>query len=182
MRMESAAGVPQSRTKTLLDIKAALEAGGIEFIGTPNDRPGIRLQQLNCAVGSHCVLGISADLSSEIRFVLLLFLSAFQFQSALCRTLNLLTCRRSLPSFGGQRRPGPCRRYRSIASAARREPKRTTLIWSRAIVAVAQPRDAIEEFLTRDVIELTWDIFRLRRVKAGLLRASINTGVEEYFQ
>jgi transcriptional regulator with XRE-family HTH domain len=44
MRMESVAGVPQSRTKTLLDIKAALEAAGIEFIGTPNDRPGIRLQ------------------------------------------------------------------------------------------------------------------------------------------
>jgi transcriptional regulator with XRE-family HTH domain len=44
MRMESVAGVPQSRTKTLLDIKAALEAGGIEFVGTPNDRPGIRLQ------------------------------------------------------------------------------------------------------------------------------------------
>jgi ribosome-binding protein aMBF1 (putative translation factor) len=40
-RMESVAGVPQSRTKTL---KAALEAGGIEFVGTPNDRPGIRLQ------------------------------------------------------------------------------------------------------------------------------------------
>jgi ribosome-binding protein aMBF1 (putative translation factor) len=44
MRMESVAGIPQSRTKTLLDIKAALEAGGIEFVGTPNDRPGIRLQ------------------------------------------------------------------------------------------------------------------------------------------
>ena len=35
--------VRQSRTKTLLDIKAALEAGGIEFVGTPNDRPGVRL-------------------------------------------------------------------------------------------------------------------------------------------
>jgi transcriptional regulator with XRE-family HTH domain len=44
MRMESVAGVPQSRTKTLLDIRAALEAEGIEFVGTPNDRPGIRLQ------------------------------------------------------------------------------------------------------------------------------------------
>lgn len=43
MRMESVAGIPQSRTKTLLDIKAALEAGGIEFVGIPHDRPGIRL-------------------------------------------------------------------------------------------------------------------------------------------
>ena len=46
------------------------------------------------------------------------------------------------------------------------------------IVAVAQPRDAIEDLLTRDVIDLTWEIFRLRRVKAGILKASINTGIE----
>jgi hypothetical protein len=46
------------------------------------------------------------------------------------------------------------------------------------IVAVAQPSDAIEDRLTRDVIDLTWEIFRLRRVKAGILKASINTGVE----
>ena len=46
------------------------------------------------------------------------------------------------------------------------------------VVAVARPRDAIEEFLTRDVIDLTWEIFRLRRVKAGILKASINMGIE----
>ena len=45
------------------------------------------------------------------------------------------------------------------------------------IVAVAQPADAIEEFLTRDVIDLTWEILRLRRLKAGLLRASVGSGV-----
>jgi hypothetical protein len=33
-RFEAAEGVPRSRTHTLLEIKAALEAGGIEFIGT----------------------------------------------------------------------------------------------------------------------------------------------------
>ena len=44
------------------------------------------------------------------------------------------------------------------------------------IVAVAQPRDAIEELLTRDVIDLS-EILRLRRLKAGLLRASIGGGV-----
>ena len=42
MRLESVDGIPQSRTGTLLEIKAALEAAGIEFIGSPNDRPGIR--------------------------------------------------------------------------------------------------------------------------------------------
>jgi hypothetical protein len=44
-------------------------------------------------------------------------------------------------------------------------------------VAFAQPKDAIEEFLTRDVIDLTWDILRLRRLKAGLLRVSTSSGV-----
>jgi hypothetical protein len=45
------------------------------------------------------------------------------------------------------------------------------------IVKGAQARDAVEEFLTRDVIDLTWDILRLRRMKAGLLRASAARGV-----
>ena len=47
------------------------------------------------------------------------------------------------------------------------------------IVRAANPRDAIEEFLIRDVIDLTWDILRLRRMKAGLLRASTRDGVRE---
>jgi hypothetical protein len=45
------------------------------------------------------------------------------------------------------------------------------------IVAVAQPKDAIEEYLTRDVIDLTWEVFRLRRMKVALLRASNGKGV-----
>ena len=45
------------------------------------------------------------------------------------------------------------------------------------VVRAAQPRDAIEEFLVRDVVDLTWEIFRLRRMKAGLLRASLGPGV-----
>jgi hypothetical protein len=47
------------------------------------------------------------------------------------------------------------------------------------IVRAAKPRDAIEEFLVRDVIDLTWEIFRLRRVKGGILKASMNAGVDE---
>jgi hypothetical protein len=42
---------------------------------------------------------------------------------------------------------------------------------------IARPRDAIEEFLTRDCIDLTWEIFRLRRMKAALLRSSASNGV-----
>ena len=46
------------------------------------------------------------------------------------------------------------------------------------IVRAAKPRDAIEEFLVRDVVDLTWEILRLRRIKAGILRASMGTGVQ----
>jgi hypothetical protein len=45
------------------------------------------------------------------------------------------------------------------------------------IIAVAQPKDAIEEFLVRDVIDLTWEILRLRRLKAGLLRTASSSGI-----
>jgi hypothetical protein len=45
------------------------------------------------------------------------------------------------------------------------------------IANVSRPTDAIEEFLVRDVIDLTWEIFRLRRIKAGILRASTRAGV-----
>jgi hypothetical protein len=46
------------------------------------------------------------------------------------------------------------------------------------IVRASGPRDAIEEFLIRDSIDLTWEILRLRRVKAGILRASAGEGVD----
>ena len=46
------------------------------------------------------------------------------------------------------------------------------------LVNAAKPRDAIEEFLIRDTIDLTWEMLRLRRAKAGILKASMNTGVE----
>jgi transcriptional regulator with XRE-family HTH domain len=42
-RFEAVDKVPPSRSSTLLDVKAALEAAGIEFIGSPTDRPGMRL-------------------------------------------------------------------------------------------------------------------------------------------
>jgi hypothetical protein len=46
------------------------------------------------------------------------------------------------------------------------------------VVRAANPRDAIEEFLVRDVIDLTWEILRLRRAKAGMLKASMRIGVD----
>jgi len=50
------------------------------------------------------------------------------------------------------------------------------------MVTVAQPKDAVEEFLTRDVVDLTWEILRLRRLKVGLLRASMGDGVRKVIQ
>ena len=42
-RIEAVDGVPTSSAKTLARIKAVLEAAGIEFIGSPDDGPGIRI-------------------------------------------------------------------------------------------------------------------------------------------
>jgi transcriptional regulator with XRE-family HTH domain len=44
-RFEQENGVPPSRSSTLIEIQKALEAAGIEFIGTPEDGPGIRLRR-----------------------------------------------------------------------------------------------------------------------------------------
>ncbi len=43
-RMEVMKGVPAGNIKTLSAIQAALEGAGIEFIGSPNDSPGVRLR------------------------------------------------------------------------------------------------------------------------------------------
>ena len=43
-RVEACDGLLESASiKVLQALKAALEAGGVEFIGTPEDRPGVRL-------------------------------------------------------------------------------------------------------------------------------------------
>ena len=44
MRIESADGVPGAHAKTLEAIEKAFEKSGIEFIGTPDDCPGVRLR------------------------------------------------------------------------------------------------------------------------------------------
>ena len=48
---------------------------------------------------------------------------------------------------------------------------------ARRIVKEAKPQDLIEELLIRDVIDLTWEVLRMRRLKVGLLRGSMATGV-----
>ena len=43
-RFELSDGVPAANVRTLELLKVALEKAGIEFIGSPNDRPGVRLR------------------------------------------------------------------------------------------------------------------------------------------
>ncbi len=43
-RFEQTDGIPPSRSSTLNEIKKTLESAGIEFVGTPDDGPGIRIR------------------------------------------------------------------------------------------------------------------------------------------
>ena len=45
VRLESSSGVPSGQVKTLDTVQKALERAGIEFIGTPDDGPGVRLKK-----------------------------------------------------------------------------------------------------------------------------------------
>lgn len=45
LRLEASAGVPQTTTGTLTKVQEICEAAGIEFIGTPEDGPGIRIHR-----------------------------------------------------------------------------------------------------------------------------------------
>lgn len=42
-RIEAENGVPTASAQSLHSLQTALETAGIEFIGTPDDRPGIRI-------------------------------------------------------------------------------------------------------------------------------------------
>ena len=42
-RLEGHKDIPPSRTQSLLDLRKAFEAEGVEFIGSPGDGPGVRL-------------------------------------------------------------------------------------------------------------------------------------------
>ena len=44
-RLELVDGVPSSNARTLDALQKALEGAGVEFIGTPDNGPGVRLHQ-----------------------------------------------------------------------------------------------------------------------------------------
>jgi transcriptional regulator with XRE-family HTH domain len=41
-RFEQGDGIPPSRSSTLRNVQRCLEAGGVQFIGSPDEWPGIR--------------------------------------------------------------------------------------------------------------------------------------------
>ena len=43
-RFELMSGVPSGNARTVESLQKALEKAGIEFIGTPDDKPGVRLK------------------------------------------------------------------------------------------------------------------------------------------
>lgn len=43
-RFESVPGVPPGQLRVLELVKKSLQNAGVEFIGTPDDRPGVRLK------------------------------------------------------------------------------------------------------------------------------------------
>jgi len=43
-RLERFEGIPQTRTQTLMEIKRVFEEAGLEFIGTPDNGPGVRFK------------------------------------------------------------------------------------------------------------------------------------------
>ena len=43
-RFELMAGVPSGNARLVESIQRALEEAGVEFVGTPDDRPGVRLK------------------------------------------------------------------------------------------------------------------------------------------
>ena len=43
-RLEQEDGLPGGRAQTLFELQKAFEAAGVEFVGTPDDGPGVRLR------------------------------------------------------------------------------------------------------------------------------------------
>ena len=43
-RIEAVNGIPPAHARTLDQISRALSEAGIEFVGTPDDRPGLRIK------------------------------------------------------------------------------------------------------------------------------------------
>jgi hypothetical protein len=45
--------------------------------------------------------------------------------------------------------------------------------------ATIKPKDFLEEMWTRDAVDQTWDVFRMRRIRAGLLTSVMSEGMDK---
>jgi transcriptional regulator with XRE-family HTH domain len=43
-RLEQSDGIPGTKAQTLVDLRTAFEEAGLEFIGTPDNGPGVRFK------------------------------------------------------------------------------------------------------------------------------------------
>src|SRR5580704_17042031 len=50
------------------------------------------------------------------------------------------------------------------------------------ISSAVRPHDIFEEIWVRDVVDLVWEAFRLRRLKASLMAASAHEGVKKILE
>ncbi len=104
---------------------------------------------------------------------------------SVCRVIGMLNMKMTPPSSVAQSsRADILERVIGIARAPLipGEAQKDYVALAARIVASAPPRDAIEEVLTRDVVDLTWETLRLRRVKAALSRANVGNGVEKILE
>ena len=114
-----------------------------------------------------------------MRVVLLLFSQLLQFRRTHAERPDLLILYPPLIAFGRSATPStvsmrspPC-----LCSQVRKKP--TMRVLAARVVGTTKPEDAIEELLIRDVVDLTWEVFRLRRARAGVLVASMSDGVRQ---
>lgn len=47
------------------------------------------------------------------------------------------------------------------------------------ILAAVKPENALDDILARDVVDLTWEVLRLRRLKVALMKAAAHEGIRE---
>jgi hypothetical protein len=57
------------------------------------------------------------------------------------------------------------------------DPAAYAALWDRVANAVL-PKDILEDIWLRDVVDLTWEVFRSRRLKAHLLHAAAHEGIK----
>src|SRR4029453_19281244 len=50
------------------------------------------------------------------------------------------------------------------------------------VSADVKPADIIEKIWVRDIVDPTWEIFRLRRIKMGLVSRSLRRALSEYLE